>query len=68
MEKQSFLRNHIDTITIIGVNIAIAAVALNICFTNISSINATNARMDAANARLDTMQHMIYDLLKEMRK
>jgi len=66
--KISFLKNHADTVAIIGVNIAIAAILLSICLNNMSNISATNARMDAANARIDATYNMFYDLLKEGRK
>lgn len=59
-KNNSFLRNHADTMAIIGVNIAIAAILLSICLTNISSINA-------ANARMDTLHVMFYDLLKQVK-
>jgi len=64
----SFLKNHADTMTIIGVNLAIGAIALNLCISNITSIAAVNARVDAANTRMDTLHTMFYDLLKEGRK
>lgn len=60
-QQKSFLKNHADTMAIIGVNIAIGAIALSICMSNISSITA-------ANARIDTLHTMFYDLLKEGRK
>ena len=61
MQNQSFLRNHADTLAIIGVNLAIAAVVMSICISNISSTAA-------ANARIDTLHVMFYDLLKEVKK
>jgi uncharacterized membrane-anchored protein YhcB (DUF1043 family) len=74
-QKPSFLKNHADTVAIIGVNLGIAAILVAILLSNISSIQAVNARMDASNsrldasqARLDTMYTMFYDLLKEQRK
>lgn len=67
-QKQSFLKNHADTLAIIGVNIGIAALLVSILLSNISSIQATNSRMDSANARMDTMHVMFYDLLKESKK
>lgn len=57
----SFLKNHADTMTIIGINIAIGAIALSICLSNISSITSSNAR-------IDTLHVMFYDLLKEIKK
>lgn len=64
-QKQSFLKNHADTIAIIGVNIAIAAILISMWVSNTSRIDSTNARMDA---RIDTLHVMFYDLLKEGRK
>jgi len=62
MKKEiGFFKNHADTIAIIGVNIAIAAILLTICISNISSISAVNSR-------IDTLHVMFYDLLKEGRK
>lgn len=69
MEKNnSFLKNHADTLAIIGVNIAIAAILISMWSSNTSSIGALNARMDGANARMDTLHIMFYDLLREGRK
>jgi hypothetical protein len=73
MEKKSgFVKDHSDTIAIIGVNLTMMAVLLTICLSNMSSIAAVNARMDASNARMDarmdTLHTMFYDLLKEGKK
>lgn len=59
--KISFLKDHADTLAIIGVNIAIAAILLSICLTNMASAAS-------ANARIDTLHVMFYDLLKEGKK
>jgi len=74
-QKPSFLKNHADTLAIIGVNLGIAAILVAILLSNISSIQSVNARMDASNARMDTantrmdaMYVMFYDLLKEQKK
>ncbi len=62
MEKKSgFFNNHSDTIAIIGVNLAMMAILLTICLSNMSSIAA-------ANTRIDTLHVMFYDLLKEGKK
>lgn len=61
MKKTNFLKNHSDTLAIIGVNLAIAALILSISLTNMQNISASNAR-------LDTLYVMFYDLLKEGRK
>ena len=60
-EKTNFWEQHADTIAIIGVNIGIAAFILSICLSNMSNISA-------ANARIDTLHVMFYDLLKEVKK
>lgn len=60
-EKQSFLKNHADTLAIIGVNLGVAAVLVAILLSNISSI-------EHANNRIDTLYVMFYDLLKESKK
>lgn len=56
-----FFKDHADTIAIIGVNIAMFAIVLTIALTNISSIAS-------ANARMDTLHVMFYDLLREGRR
>ncbi len=58
MEKPNFLKNHADTLTIIGVNIGIAAILVTMWISHAH-------RMDAANARMDSIHTMFYDLLKE---
>jgi len=67
MEKQNFLKNHADTVAIIGVNVGIAAILIMMCLANMGSIDSANKRMDMANARMDTIHVMIYDLMKELR-
>lgn len=60
-EKSGFLKNHIDMLTIVGVNIAIFAVLVTMFISN-------SNRIDAANARSDTLHVLCYDLLKEIKK
>lgn len=60
-DKSNFLKNHADTLAIIGVNIGIGAILVTMCLSNMSNINA-------ANARIDTIYNMFYDLLKEVKK
>ena len=60
MQNNSFLKNHSDTIAIIGVNLAVAAILLSLILSNMTNIAAVNAR-------LDTLHVMFYDLLKEGR-
>ncbi len=60
-ENNTFFRNHADTMTIIGVNIAVAAILVGMFISN-------SSRIDAANARMDTLHTMFYDLLREGKK
>lgn len=55
------MKNHWDTIAIIGVNLAVAGLLMALCISNNSQIHATNARMD-------TLHVMFYDLLKESKR
>jgi hypothetical protein len=59
--KPTFFKNHADTIAIIGVNIAMMAILVMLYLSNVSSITA-------ANARIDTIHVMFYDLLREGKK
>ena len=63
------MKNHWDTIAIIGVNLAIAGLLMALCISNTSQICNSNARfeahMTAANSRIDTLHVMFYDLLRE---
>jgi len=62
MEKtQSFWQKHSDTIVIIGVNATMVAIIVSM-FLSMSS------RIDVANARIDTIYVMFYDLLREVKK
>ena len=56
--KQNFLKNHADTLAIIGVNLAIGAILVSMWISHAH-------RIDSANARMDTLHVMFYDLLKE---
>lgn len=58
--KPSFLRNHSDTLAIIGVNLAIAAILITMCVSN-------SNRIDVANSRTDTLYVMFYDLIREVK-
>ena len=57
----SFLKNHADTMTIIGVNIALAAIMITLWISNLSTINA-------ANARIDNTYNLINDMQKEIKQ
>ena len=59
--KLNFLKNHADTLAIIGVNVAIAAILITMLVSN-------SHRIDAVNNRIDTVYNMFYDLLKEVKK
>lgn len=54
------MKNHWDTIAIIGVNLALGAVLMALCISN-------NARSDSANARIDASYIMFYELLKTVK-
>jgi hypothetical protein len=57
----SFFKNHADTLTIIGVNLAIAAILVSLWISN-------SHRVDAANARSDQLYNIIVDMLKQGKK
>lgn len=59
-EKSSFLKNHSDTVAIITVNVAIAAILISMWVSN-------THRVDAANARSDALYASFNSLLMEMR-
>lgn len=61
------MKNHWDTIAIIGVNLALGGILMALCISHNGAIYASNARMDQANARMDTMYVMFYDLLKSQK-
>lgn len=56
--KPSFLKDHADTVAIIGVNVAIAAVLISLWISN-------SHRIDAANARSDTLFTQLMEVRKE---
>lgn len=75
--KPSFLKNHIDTLAIIGVNIAIAAILVTMWISNTHRVDAANARSDAiyshflnaqqeSNNKWNEINEKIYDLWKEV--
>jgi hypothetical protein len=68
MDKPSFLKNHMDTIAIIGVNIAIAAILVTMWVSNMHRVDASNARIDTANARSDALHVHLTNLIMELRK
>lgn len=57
--KASFLKNHADTLAIIGVNLCIAAILVSMWISNSHRIDAVNARMDATMSRIDGMYHIL---------
>lgn len=61
MDYQSFLKNHADTIVIIGFNIAIFAILVSICI-------STSHRIDSSNARTDFLSTQIIELMREIKK
>lgn len=50
MENKSFFKNHADTLAIMGLNLAIAAILISMWVSNTSRVDATNTRIDAAIA------------------
>ena len=64
----SFLKNHADTMTIVGVNIAIAAILISMFISNSHRIDSVNARQDAQMQRIDQLYCTILDMIKEGRK
>lgn len=60
-DSDSPLNKHADTLAIIGVNLAVFALVLQLVLSN-------SHKIDVQSARTDAMQMMIYDLLKEMKK
>jgi hypothetical protein len=44
--RPNFFRSHADTLAIVGVNLAIAAILITMIISNVQSINAVNARAD----------------------
>lgn len=53
--KPSFLTNHSDTLAIIGVNIAIAAILISMWVSNTTRVDAANARSDALYANFNSL-------------
>jgi hypothetical protein len=58
--RPSFFKNHSDTLAIIGVNLAIAALLVTMFISN------TN-RIDAANIRSDNLSNNIITLIQEIK-
>lgn len=54
--------------TVIGINIPILAIVIQIALSNLSMINQVNARIDQVQQRTDAIQLMVYDTLKELKK
>ncbi len=67
MEKQSFLKNHADTLAIIAVNVAIAALILNMTIANTYRVDSANVRIDAANSRSDALHQELVSLIKGLK-
>ena len=55
---ESFFKNHSDTLAIMGVNVAIAAIILSLWISN-------SHRLDAVNVRMDTMVALIHQESKD---
>ena len=67
-KKETFFKNHADTLAIMGLNMAIFAFVISFMISTSHRVDACNARLDSINVRLDTVQMMIFDMLKEGRK
>jgi len=63
--KQSFLKDHADTLAIIAVNIATAAILVTMWISNAHRVDAANERVDAANARSDQLYMQLAQIQKE---
>jgi len=59
--RPSFLKDHADTLAIIGVNLAIAAILVSMWISN-------SHRVDAANARSDALYTSLTNLVTELSK
>lgn len=66
--RPSFFKNHSDTLTIIGVNLAIAAVLVTMFISSLHRVDAANARIDAANIRSDQLSSNIITLIHEIKE
>jgi len=58
MQKESFFRNHVDTMAIMALNLAIAAVLISLWVSN-------TARIDAVNRRSDQLYQALHDETKD---
>ena len=56
--KQSFFKNHVDALAIVGVNIALIALILTLWI-------SANSRIDSVNIRMDTTMALIYQESKD---
>ena len=65
--KGNFFKDHVDTLAIIGVNLAGLAILISLSIANMSSIAAANSRMDQTNSRIDNTYNMIYEMIREGR-
>ncbi len=59
-QRPNFLKDHADTLAIISVNIAIAAILITMFISN-------SHRIDAVNSRSDALYVLCYDMLKEIK-
>lgn len=66
--RPSFLRNHADTVAIIGVNLAIAAMLLSLIISNMHRVDAVNSRSDYLHQRLEDSRQALIELIREGRK
>jgi cytochrome bd-type quinol oxidase subunit 1 len=59
----SWTKIHADTLAIISVNVAIAAILICLFIMNVNSIQSLNSRVDAANNRSDGIMTRIDSML-----
>jgi len=62
MDNQNFFKDHIDTFAIIGTQVATTAIFIGIILSMISQVNS---RQDIMNSRMDTVQMLIYQEMKD---
>ncbi len=59
--RPNFFRSHADTLAIMAINLAIAAILITMIISNVQSINAVNARSDQLHSEF-------LQIIKEGRK
>jgi len=57
--RTGFFKNHADTIAIIGVNLALAAIMMSMWISNTHRIDSCNERIDSSLSRIDGMYELL---------